>query len=79
MTFGQRLRELRKAKGLTQEELAQKAAISSTYVSKLETGVMHSPRQKVILALAKALGANSTDTDELFSLAKRYHRTYWHM
>ena len=71
MTFGQRLRELRKAKGLTQEELAQKAAISSTYVSKLETGVMPSPRQKVILALAKALGTNRVETDELFGLAKK--------
>jgi len=28
MTFGQRLRELRKAKGMTQRELAQKTGIS---------------------------------------------------
>jgi PAS domain S-box-containing protein len=71
MTFGQRLRELRKAKGLTQEELAQKTAISSTYVCKLETGVIPSPRQKIILALAKALDVNKADTDELFGLAKK--------
>jgi len=71
MTFGQRLRELRKAKGMTQGELAQKTAISSTYVSKLETGAMPPPRQKVILALAKVLGANKADTDELFGLAKK--------
>ena len=71
MMFGQRLRELRKAKGLTQEELAQKTAISSTYVSKLETGVIPSPRQKIILALAKVLDVNKADTDELFGLAKK--------
>lgn len=71
MTFGQRLRELREAKGLTQEELAQKTAISSTYVSKLETGVIPSPRHKIILALAKALDVNKADTDELFGLAKK--------
>ncbi len=71
MTFRQRLRDLRKAKGLTQEELAQKTAISSTYVSKLETGVMPPPRQKVILALAQALGASRADTDDLFGLAKK--------
>ena len=71
MTFGQRLRELRKAKGLTQRDLAQKTAISFTYVSKLETGVMPPPRQKIILALAKVLGANNADTDELFGLAKK--------
>ena len=71
MTFGQRLRELRKAKGLTQEELARKTAISSTYVSKLETGVSTPPRHNVILALAKALDVNSADTDKLFGLAKK--------
>jgi PAS domain S-box-containing protein len=71
MTFGQRLRELRKAKGLTQEELAQKTAISSTYVSKLETGSMPPPRQKIILSLAEALDINSADTDKLFGLAKK--------
>jgi PAS domain S-box-containing protein len=71
MTFGQRLRELRKAKSLTQEELAQKTAISSTYVSKLETGVIPSPRQKIILALAKVLDINKADIDELFGLAKK--------
>jgi len=71
MTFGQRLRELRKAKGITQRELAQKTGISFAYVSKLETGVMPPPRQKIILALAKVLGANNADTDELFGLAKK--------
>jgi PAS domain S-box-containing protein len=71
MTFGQRLRELRKAKGMTQRELAQKTGISFAYVSKLETGAMPPPRQKIIVALAKVLGANNTDTDELFGLAKK--------
>lgn len=71
MTFGQRLRELRKAKDLTQIELAKKSAISFTYVSKLETGALPPPKQKIILALAKALGANQDDTDELFGLANK--------
>jgi PAS domain S-box-containing protein len=71
MTFGQRLKELRKAQGMTQRELAQKAAISYTYVSKLETGVMPPPRQKIILTLAEALDINKADTDELFGLAKK--------
>jgi PAS domain S-box-containing protein len=71
MTFGERLRELRKAKGMTQRELAQQTGISFAYVSKLETGVMPPPRQKIILALAKVLGANNADTDELFGLARK--------
>jgi len=71
MTFGQRLRELRQAKGMTQGELAQKTAISSTYVSKLETGVVSPPRQKIILALVKALGVDESEQDELFGLARK--------
>jgi PAS domain S-box-containing protein len=71
MMFGRRLRELRKAKGMTQGELAQKAAISATYVSKLETGVISPPRQKIIMALAKALAVAESDKDGLFGLAKK--------
>ena len=70
-TFGQRLRELRKARGMTQRELAQKTAISFTYLSKLENGVMPPPKQKIILALARAFDANPEVTDELFGLAKK--------
>jgi PAS domain S-box-containing protein len=62
---------MRKAKGMAQRELAEKTGISFAYVSKLETGVMPPPRQKIILALAKVLGANNEDTDELFGLAKK--------
>ena len=69
MTFGQRLKELRKARGMTQTELARKADISFTYVSKLETGAMSPPRQNIILALAQALEINEADTDKLFGLA----------
>jgi PAS domain S-box-containing protein len=66
--FGQRLRELRKARGMTQRELADKVGINFTYLSKLETGVMPRPGEKIILALAKVLDA---DPDELFGLAKK--------
>jgi len=69
MTFGERVRELRRARGLTQRNLAKKAGISYAYVSKLETGSMSPPRHKVILSLAKMLGATDRETDELFGLA----------
>jgi len=71
MTFGQRLRELRKARSMTQRELAEKTGISFAYVSKLETGVMPPPRENIIMALVKVLGVNDTDMDELFGLAKK--------
>lgn len=58
MTFGQRLRELRIEKGMTQKELAAKAKIDFTYLSKIETSVMSPPRAKTILALARGLGVD---------------------
>jgi PAS domain S-box-containing protein len=70
-TFGQRLRELRHTRGMTQREMAKKTAISFTYLSKLETGVRPAPKKKLILALAKALGVDNAVTDELFGLAKK--------
>ena len=69
MTFGERIKELRQAKGLTQRDLAKKAGISYAYVSKLETGVMSPPRHKVIQTLAKILGTTDRETDDLFGLA----------
>ena len=36
MTFGERLRQLRKAKNLNQSELADKVGINFTYLSKIE-------------------------------------------
>jgi len=66
--FGARLRELRKQAGLSQRELADKVGINFTYLSKIESGVMPPPSQRVILRLAEVL---STDKDELMVLAGR--------
>ncbi|WP_371833108.1 helix-turn-helix domain-containing protein, partial [Limnohabitans sp.] len=35
--FGLRLKELRDAKGMTQEDLAEKAGLFRTYLSRIET------------------------------------------
>lgn len=36
--IGQRIRKIRKARGLSQEELAEKVGISTTHMSHIETG-----------------------------------------
>ena len=71
MTFGERVRELRKAKGLTLRDVASKVGINFTYLSKIENSKLDFsdyPSEKLIHKLAKALGG---DTDELLLLAEK--------
>jgi transcriptional regulator with XRE-family HTH domain len=58
--FATNLRRLRHAKKLSQEELAHKARVNRTYVSKLETGATWAGLE-VIAKLAKALDADPTE------------------
>lgn len=44
MKFADKLQELRKAQGLSQEDLAERLNVSRQSVSKWETGVSHSYR-----------------------------------
>ena len=70
-TFGERIRELRKAKNLTQREVADQVEINFTYLSKIENSKLERdqfPREDTIKKLAEALDA---DVDELLLLAKR--------
>jgi len=50
-----RLKKIRQAKGLTQDELATKAGISRAYVARLEMG-RHDPHLSRLRKLAQALG-----------------------
>ena len=52
--FGERVRELRQAKGLSQEELAFKAGVHRTYLGGIERGERN-PALRNIEAIAKAL------------------------
>jgi transcriptional regulator with XRE-family HTH domain len=49
-----KLKKLREARGLTQEELARKAGISRAYLARLEIG-LHDPHLSRLRKLAKAL------------------------
>ncbi len=60
---GKRLARLRRERGLTQEELAERAGVSADIVRKLEQGARASARLATLAALARALGAR---TGELF-------------
>jgi transcriptional regulator with XRE-family HTH domain len=66
VSFGEKIRDLRKKLGLSQRDLADRVGIDFTYLSKIENNRADPPSEEVIKKLAKELG---TDSDELVVLA----------
>lgn len=58
--FGHRVRELRNARGWSQEELADRADLHRTYISAVERGVRN-PTITVIERIAKALNVRMAE------------------
>lgn len=72
MEFNEKLQELRKAKGLTQEELAQALFVSRTAISKWESGKGY-PNIESLKAIAKFFGITVDallSGDELLTIAE---------
>ena len=55
MTTGEKIKQLRKRLGLTQEELGNLIGVQKAAINKYETGVIDDLKQSVIAALAEAL------------------------
>ena len=75
-TIGQRIREIRKSRNLTQRELADRVGINFTYLSRVENDRLddeQTPREETLQRIAKAL---HTDPDELLLLARRIPDAY---
>src|SRR5262249_23138168 len=68
---GDVLRQLRRAAGLTQEELAAHANLSPRGLSDLERGVNRHPRRETLLALAAAFDLSEEERERLFAAARR--------
>ncbi len=71
MRFGDKLRELRTAKSLSQRALGERVGVSFTYISKVENGKLDFgdyPSEDLIRRLAAALDA---DEEELLLLAEK--------
>jgi FMN phosphatase YigB (HAD superfamily)/DNA-binding XRE family transcriptional regulator len=56
--LGKRLQEVRREKGMTQQELCQKAKLSYSTLAKIERGAIKSPSVFTILAIANVLGVS---------------------
>lgn len=63
--FGLRLREVRKAKGFTQESLAAAAELEFSQIGRIERGVINT-RLSTVFVLARAL---EIDVRELFAFS----------
>lgn len=61
--LSERLKEVRKTKKMTQQELADKAGLHLTYVGHLELGKYH-PTVYVMWKIARALGVSINDLTE---------------
>jgi transcriptional regulator with XRE-family HTH domain len=61
VTIGARLRTLRRWRGLTQVELADRAGVSSSYISMVEHGDRLLDKRSYIAAIADALRVSETD------------------
>ena len=55
--LGARIRELRDARGLTREVLAEKAGLSVVYLKKLEAGERQTPSLEALERIARSLNA----------------------
>jgi transcriptional regulator with XRE-family HTH domain len=82
VAFGQRLRELRTERGLSQDQLARATGIHSTAVGRFEHGARE-PRLRSILRLADGLGVKPgrllDDLTERRLTAEEFQRHFGHL
>jgi predicted ATPase/DNA-binding CsgD family transcriptional regulator/DNA-binding XRE family transcriptional regulator len=73
--FGARLRQHREAAGLSQEELAERAALTAKAISALERGERQHPYPQTVRALADALGLPDADRSALIAAIPKRGRS----
>ena len=61
MTTGEKIRQLRKQLGMTQEELGNLIGVQKAAINKYETGVVVNLKKTTIAALARALHVSPVD------------------
>ena len=61
--LGEKIKNIRKAMGLTQEQLAEKVGIDYKYLSKIENG-LHLPNYKTLLKFTSILGVKFDDIND---------------
>jgi transcriptional regulator with XRE-family HTH domain len=73
--LGEKLRELREAKGLVQRQIAAKLEVDTAFISKIENGEKHLSKTH-LTKIAKILNTSETElkklwlSDKIFALVK---------
>ncbi len=60
-TIGDKIKQLRNKQGLTQDELARKADLPYTTLTKIESNVITKPTIQTVMKIAKGLGIGLDD------------------
>ncbi len=71
--FGEKLRELRRAKGVTQRDMARALGVSAAYLSALEHGRRGMPSWPMIQKIIGYFNVIWDDADQLHKLAVKSH------
>ena len=58
--LGRKIQKIRKSEGITQEQLAERLRVSTTFIGYVETGYRR-PNLKMIYKIARALGVKVKD------------------
>jgi predicted ATPase/transcriptional regulator with XRE-family HTH domain len=74
-TFAALFRRMRKAAGLSQEELAERAGVSVRSVTNIEGGALHLPRQETLHLLAAALELTTGQEADLRAAVRAQRRS----
>jgi predicted ATPase/DNA-binding XRE family transcriptional regulator len=73
--FAGLLRRYRRRRGLTQEELAERAGISAASVSLLERGLTHAPQKATVQMLSAALALSPEEAARFVTMARGSRRS----
>jgi len=60
-TIGDKIKQLRNKRGLTQDELARKSDLPYTTLTKIENNVITKPTIQIVMKIAKGLGISLDD------------------
>ena len=71
--FGQRLRELRRARGINAKDMARELGVSPAYLSALEHGHRGRPNRRFVHRVCQYFGIIWDEAEALQTLANRSH------